>query len=75
MNVVVVCFGTNNLGNSPYETAEQTYSHIEAVCRHHRQNGWRVIVVGLISRGGTQSGTGTAFDTLVDNVNGLIRFN
>jgi len=75
MNVVVYLAGTNNLGLSPYETAEQTYSHIEAICKHHRQMGWRVILVGLTSRGGTQSGTGTAFDTLVGQVNGLLRQN
>jgi lysophospholipase L1-like esterase len=75
MNVVVYDAGTNNLGLSPYLSAEQTYSLIEAICKHHRQNGWRVIVVGLTSRGGTQSGTGIAYDTLVGTVNALIRQN
>jgi hypothetical protein len=75
MNVLVYLAGTNNMGLSPYETPQQTYSHIEAVCRHARSRGWRVIVVGLISRGGNQTGTGTAFDTLIATVNGLIRQN
>jgi hypothetical protein len=82
MNIAVVGPGpgTNNLGLLN-DTPAMVYSKLEAFCRHLRQNGWRVIVVGLISRGngaGSSPGganTGQTWDQLVGSVNGYIRQN
>lgn len=70
INIVVVLAGTNTLTT---KTAAEVYSELEAYCKHLRATGWRVIVVGLLSRGGS-NGNGT-YDSQVGAVNGLIRQN
>lgn len=70
INIAIVLAGTNTLTT---KTVAETYSELEAYCKHLRNTGWRVVLVGLLSRGGS-NGNGT-YDSQVGAVNAFLRQN
>jgi lysophospholipase L1-like esterase len=72
MNIVVVLAGTNNLGLNT-DTPELTFSKLAAFCTwlKSQPGNPRIIVLGLISRGGSNA-NGT-YNSQVATVNGYIR--
>lgn len=69
LNVLVYLAGTNDLGLGSLGTSP-TYENIAASCKHYRSLGWKVILVGLISR--NNSGI---VDADINTVNGFLRQN
>ncbi len=69
LNVLVYLAGTNDMGLGSY-SYQQTYEQIAASLKHFRAMGWKIVLVGLISRG-----DGVVSDASINAVNGLLRQN
>ena len=69
MNIAVVWSGTNDIyeGSQPLSLVPTTFSYLQRFCSHLKEKGWRVIVMTMISRGGT------GMDTAKNYYNSLIR--